>query len=96
MEFYKRDKLFLLLCYEIIRSGAKKVLLSVIWNLMLIEIHLSQIRKSDSKRENVCAVCPYLSLFTSKICIAFFKFLTTYLNRAANGGFKYDIGFILI
>ena len=50
-------------CCYVIKSGrntAKKVLLSVIWNLMLIEIHLSQIRISDSKREKVCAVCPYL------------------------------------
>ena len=29
--------------------------------MMLTEIHLSQIRISDSKREKVCAVCPYLS-----------------------------------
>ena len=41
----------------------KKVLLSVIWNVMLIEINLSQIMISDSKCEKVCAVCPYLLLW---------------------------------
>ena len=39
---------------------AKKVLLSVIWNILLIEINLSQIRILDIKREKVCAVFPYL------------------------------------
>ena len=49
-------------CYVIKLAGetAKKVLLTVIRNRMLIEIHLSQIRISESKREKVCAVCPYL------------------------------------
>ena len=49
-------------CYVIKSAGeiAKKVLLSIIWNLLLIEINLCQIRISDSKREKVCAVCPYL------------------------------------
>ena len=43
---------------------AKKVLLlSVIWNLMLIEMQLSQLRISDNKREKVCAVRPYLLLY---------------------------------
>ena len=52
-------------CYVIKSPGeiAKKVLLSIIWNLMFIEINLSQIRISDSKREKVCAVCPYLLLY---------------------------------
>ena len=64
MEFYKHDQLFLLL-QDVINSArktGKKVLLSVILNLMLIEINLYQIRISDSrpKRENVCAVYPYL------------------------------------
>ena len=60
MEFYKHDQFFC--CYVIKSAGenAKKVLLSVIWNLMLVEINLSQIRISDSKCEKVCAVCPYL------------------------------------
>ena len=57
-------------CYVIKSAGetAKKVLLSVIWNLLLIEINLSQIRISDSKLEKVCAVCLYLlfnELFTN-------------------------------
>ena len=52
MEFYKHDQLFLLL-----------VVLSVIWNLLLIEINLFEIRILDIKRENVCAVCPYLLFF---------------------------------
>ena len=52
-------------CYVIKSAGetANKVLLSVIWNILLIEINLSQIRTSDSKREKVCAVWQYL-LFT--------------------------------
>ena len=52
-------------CYVIKSAGetAKKVLLSIFWNLLLIEINLSQITISDSKREKVCAVCPY-PLFT--------------------------------
>ena len=47
-------------CYVIKSAGetAKKVFLSVIWNLMFIEIHLYEISISDSKREKVCAVCP--------------------------------------
>ena len=48
-------------CYVIKSAGetARKVL-SFIWNLLLIEIYLSQIRISHNKREKVCAVCPYL------------------------------------
>ena len=44
-------------CYIIISAGvtAKKVLLSVIWYPLIIEINLSQIRISDNKREKVCA-----------------------------------------
>ena len=47
-------------CYVIKSAGeiAKKVLLSMNWNLLLIEIDLSQIRISDSKREKVCAGVP--------------------------------------
>ena len=50
-------------CYVINLAGetAKNVLLPIIWNLLLIEISLSEIRISYSKREKVCAVCPYLS-----------------------------------
>ena len=61
MEFYKRYQ-YCLCCYVIKLAGeiAKKVLLSIFWNLLLIEINLSQIRISDSKREKGCAVCPYL------------------------------------
>ena len=55
-----------LCCYVIKSAGetAKKVLLSVIWNLLLIEVYISQIRISDSKREKVCAVYPYPLLFS--------------------------------
>ena len=42
---------------------AKKVSLSVLWNLLLIEINLSQISRSGSKREKVCVVCPYLLFY---------------------------------
>ena len=54
-------------CYVIKSAGeiAKKVLLSIVWYLLLIEINLSQIRISDSKREKVCAVCPYLLFLLS-------------------------------
>ena len=66
-------------CYVIKSAGetAKKVSLSIIWNLTLIEIHLSQIRISDSKREKVCAVCPYhlftlhLTQLVSVFCLSF-------------------------
>ena len=52
-------------CYVIKSAGeaANKVLLSVAWNPLLIEIKLSQIRALDIKREKVCAVCPYLLFF---------------------------------
>ena len=63
MEFYKMINCF---CSYIIKPAGettKKVLLSVIRNLILIEIHLSQIRISDSKREKVYAVCPYILFF---------------------------------
>ena len=48
-------------CCYVIKSAAeiaKKVLLSIFWNLLLIEINLSQVRISDSKREKVSGVCP--------------------------------------
>ena len=51
-------------CCDVIKTAEetiKNVLLSVIWNTLLIEINLSQIRTLDIKREKVCAVCPYLS-----------------------------------
>ena len=50
---------------------AKKVLLSAIWNLLLIEMNLSQISTLDIKREKVCTICPYLLLidrFTHCLC----------------------------
>ena len=61
IEFYKHVQYFFC-CYVIKSAGgtAKKVLLSVIWNPLLIEINLSQIRTLDTKREKVCTVCPYL------------------------------------
>ena len=51
-------------CYVIKSAGeaTNKVLLSVVWNPLLIEINFSQIRTLDIKREKVCAVCPYLLL----------------------------------
>ena len=72
-EFYKHVQYYF--CCYVIKSAeeaANRVLLSVIWNLMLIEIHLFQIMISDSKREKVCAVCPYL-LFPDNLCTAFEK-----------------------
>ena len=61
MEFYKHVQ-YGFCCYVIKSAGeaANKVLLSVVWNPLLIEINLSQIRTLDIKREKVCAVCPYL------------------------------------
>ena len=47
-------------------------ILSVVWNPLLIEINLSQIRILDIKREKVCAVCPYSTFYflsTEDICI---------------------------
>ena len=41
MEFYKHDKLFLLYVIKSAGETAKKVLLSVIWNLLPTEINLS-------------------------------------------------------
>ena len=47
----------------------RKYLLSVIRNRMLIEINLSQIRISDSNREKVHAVCPYLLFLVVESCV---------------------------
>ena len=62
IEFYKHVH-YCFCCYVIKSAGeaANKVLLSIVWNPLLIEINLSQIRTLDIKREKVCAVCPYLS-----------------------------------
>ena len=59
MAFYKHVQ-YSFCCYVIKSAGkaANKVLLSVVWNPLLIEINLSQIRALDIKREKVCAVCP--------------------------------------
>ena len=61
MEFYKYVQ-YCFCCYIIKSAGevANKVLLCVVWNPLLIEINLSQIRALDIKREKVRAVCPYL------------------------------------
>ena len=61
MEFYKHVQ-YCFCCYVIKSAGeaANKVLLSVVWNPLLIEINLFQIRTLNIKRERVCAVCPYL------------------------------------
>ena len=61
MEFYKHVQ-YCFCCYDIKSAGeaVNKVLLSVVWNPLLIEINVSQIRTLDIKREKVCAVCPYL------------------------------------
>ena len=61
MEFYKHVQ-YCFSCYVIKSAGeaANKVLLFVIWNPLLIEINISQIRTLDIKREKVCTVCPYL------------------------------------
>ena len=45
------------------QEASNKVLLSFVWNPLLIEINLSQIMTLDINREKVCAVCPYLLLF---------------------------------
>ena len=63
MEFYKHVQYCF--CYYVIKSAgeaANEVLLSVVWNPLLVEINLSQIRTFDIKREKVRAVCPYLLL----------------------------------
>ena len=59
MEFYKHVHY----CFCYIKSAgeaANKVLLSVVWNPLLIEINLSQITTLEIKHGKVCAVCPYL------------------------------------
>ena len=61
MEFYKYVQ-YCFCCY-VIKSAIEtdnKVFLSVIWNPLLLEINLSRISTLDIKREQVCAVCPYL------------------------------------
>ena len=63
MEFYKHDQLFYCYVITLAEETAKKVLLSVVWNPLLIEINLSQIRTLEIKREKVCVVCPYHLLF---------------------------------
>ena len=77
MEFYKMINCF---CSYIIKPAGettKKVLLSVIRNLILIEIHLSQIRISDSKRKKVYAVCPYILFYSfSPTTFSFHHFST--------------------
>ena len=63
MEFYKHVH-YCFCCYAIEPAGeAANKVLSVVWNPLLIEINLSQIRTLDIKREKVCAVCPYLLLY---------------------------------
>ena len=64
MEFYKHVQYCM--CCSVIKSAgeaANKVLLSVVWNPLLIEINLSQIRALGIKREKVCSVCSYLLFF---------------------------------
>ena len=57
---------------------AKKVLSSVIWNPLLIERNLSQIRPLDIKRKKVRAVCPYL-LFRSSNLFRFHVLVAKYI-----------------
>ena len=52
---------------------------------MLIEIHLSQIRISDRKREKVCAVCPYLLVPVKSIRSFWLILYIRGLQRAARG-----------
>ena len=54
------------------REIVKEVLLSVIWNLLLIQINRFGIRILYMKREKVCAVCPYL-LFTLQLRVTLRK-----------------------
>ena len=67
MEFYKHDQ-YCFCSYVIKSTGetANKVLLSVIWITLLIEINLSQIRTLDIKREEVCAVYPLTFIFQGR------------------------------
>ena len=60
-------------CCYVIKPAGEAVLLSVVWNLLLIEINLSQIRISDSKREKVCAVYPYLLFLNGKGVVWYIK-----------------------
>ena len=80
IEFYKHVQ-YCFCCYAIKSAGvaANKVLLSVVWNPLLIGIHLSQIRTLDIKREKVCAVCPYL-LFKTTIMLLLFASIDALKN----------------
>ena len=73
MEFYKHDQ-YCSCCYVIksARETAKKVLLSVIWNLLLIEIYLFQIRILKIKREKIRAMCPYLLVYYVLRCLSMY------------------------
>ena len=52
---------------------------------MLIEINVSQIRISDSKREKVCAVCPYLLFyFALYICNYYWTYLGCNISSNMN------------
>ena len=74
MEFYQHAQ-YCFCCYVIKSAGeaANNVLLSVVWNPLLIEINLSQIMTLDIKREKVCAVCPYLLCFLKQDCFCLFE-----------------------
>ena len=75
-------------CYVIKSAGetAKKVLLWVIRNLLLIEIHLSQIRILVNKREKACAVCPYFYL---DLIVSICSFMVPLINRLMSKRWKY-------
>ena len=91
MKFYKHVQ-YCFYCYVIKSAGeaTNKLLLSVFWNPLLIEINLSQIRTLDIKREKVCAVCPYL-LFLFWWVLPPLKIFDTFLTPYICNLYQLDI-----
>ena len=62
--FWNFTNMFYCFCCYVIKSADRPpILLSVIWNPLLVEINLFQIMTLSIKREKVCAVCPYLLFY---------------------------------
>ena len=75
MEFYKHE--------QSAGETAKKVLLSVIWKLTLKKKkHISQIRILDSKREKVCAICPYLLFFVNPVTVPNINYIVIFFPHS--------------
>ena len=92
-------KYYVLFCYYVIKSAgeaANKVLLSVVWNPLVIEISLSQIRALDIKREKVCSMCPYLLFQIDQISINQLNSngLSRWFFSGGTQGYAYPLNFL--